>query len=306
MSDARFTILNMLAEKKITVEEAERLLKALEPKSESKGLANILKEIGQSLQNIPHSEAAQVMNDAFEHVKNTVSSVGSILDGTDQDQEFQIAPGTDLKIHHGGGNLLLHTVDEDKLVLSGARRGCSMDAAKNRVVINSGGSNLAVGIPRNVETLDVSAGGGNVSVRGLPLQHLHAKSAGGNLTLEGIHASQLKLSSMGGHLTLKQIKTIALEARSIGGNIHVEMQPEEDSAIDLHSVGGHVELKLPENSSFKVKADTLGGRFSSDFQLQDYQSRGGRSEGRVGEGKITIRLRTKGGDARIRKSPASE
>lgn len=301
MSEARLIILNMLSEKKISIEEAERLLKALETESKAKPFSNVFKEIGQSLQNIPRSDAAQVVSEAFEHVKNTVSSVGSILDGTDQDQQLQIGPGTDLKVNHGGGNLLLHTIEGEELILSGARRGCSMDSEQNSVTVNSGGGNLAVGIPANVQMLSINTGGGNVSVRGLSVQQLHARSAGGNLSAEGMHAGEAKISSMGGHVSLKELQTNSLEARSIGGNVDVSIQPTKEGVIDLHSVGGNVDLKLPEDASFSVTADTLGGKFSTEFELEDYRSHGGKAEGRTGSDGLTIRLRTKGGNARVRK-----
>ena len=302
MNEARLKILTMLSEKKISVEEAERLLKALEPETKPKGVGEMFRDIGRSFQRIPQTEAAQIMADVVEQVKDTVGSIGSVLEGTDKDQQLQIMPGTDLKVHHGGGHLLLHATEEDQLILSGARRGCSMDSANNRVVVNSGGNNLAVGVPANVTTLAVSAGGGNVSVRGLTLQHLHAKAAGGHLTLDEVHVTELRLSSMGGHIDLRKIQSASIGARAIGGNITLQLSPEGEAHVDLHSVGGNLELYLPAECMFRVDAETLGGRFSTEFELQDYKSHGGHTEGRVGVSDVQLQLRTTGGNIRIRKS----
>ncbi len=125
----------------------------------------------------------------------------------------------------------------------------------------------------------------------------------GGLDIEGI-SGPVNASSVNGRLT----------ARGLGGTVKLSVvngrleasfdRLGEASSISLSSVNGPLALTIPSDSNATLKADTVHGSISNDFNLPvrrgEYVGRD--LEGRLGAGAARVRLQNVNGEITIRRA----
>ncbi len=297
MSDERMEVLRMIAERKVTVEEGERLLRALddrdrrpppgrdEPHAKERVpslLGDLLGNVGAMMQGL---------------VSDALGGFGMVIPGRDSLAEeplegggVQIAPGESLEIYQRGGDLELTPAADNRWSLaSGASpQKIQVLRGRNRVVIVSRGSVKAL-VPSTPSEVKVSTAGG--SLRGIGF------------------TSPLEVRSMGGDVALVAL-TRRVDAKTMGGTLHLGVD-----AIDADSraetLGGDVDVELGPNARARVRASTLGGGVRVAPEL------GGTSRewtmpgeqvvleiGPAGDGLApTLELKTAGGNVQLRRKP---
>jgi hypothetical protein len=181
-------------------------------------------------------------------------------------------------------------------------------------------------------SLDVRTGGGSIEIEELGGE-VRARTSGGSVELEGARgAVDLKTSggsieaydvvgdvsvhTSGGSVEVSDV-TGSVEARTSGGEIEIHEVGGRVFAVTsggsisvrfsgvpagkLETSGGSIEAELPEGAGVDLDAETSGGRvrIEPDLELVGEIQRG-HIVGRIGGGGPKLRLRTSGGNIRVR------
>ncbi len=308
MSDAQREVLKMLADKVITVDEAERLLRALNEgkkrKEESRsrsggfpGFTSAFESLGETL-----AEIGPLVKNTIEDVMTGIFGDES-GDPEEEDLEhaepiegkYSIAEGIQMVIVNdwrGGG-------EKSDLVLQGIEGGsCRIEEESSKpmrvlqssshFVIRWHGGPLRVEIPETVNRLKVRTKNGDIRVAGLGCE-MSVKTLAGNLEMSDLRQN--------------------FKAKTMGGNINLILAKEWQGKAQAHTMGGSIALSLPDEAALQVKATTMGGAIKvaeNIRQLERKQSFPGRDSVTVQVGEedsdAFIALKTMGGDIKLREA----
>ena len=285
MSDEQREILRMVADKVISVEEGERLLRAIEQgsrrSSEShtdprgKGsIHSVLDSVGAVMSSI-----GPIVSDAVGEAVSGISDL-DLPFASEYDSDLDevilengtvsIEPGTKLTIkskraNRSGGDVILEAVDDDSCsVWCEEEDGLTVRKKGNRASIRWTTGLLKIRVPKTVSELNVSTLGGDISAGNLDCSSV-LKTMGGNLRLSGIS----------GEFT----------AKTMGGSVSIAVSPEMRGESKAVTMGGGIDVSLPRNASLTIQAVTMGGSITVKETLD------ARIEGStVGQQKASIRI----------------
>ena len=310
MSDAQKEILKMLADNVITVDEAERLLRAVsegekhkeEPKSRAGRhhpphyhIGGIFETIGETLADIGPM------------VKNTVEDVmtgvlGDELGDLDEEELEDVEPTDGTFPIQKGMHLLivndwLSGYGKTDLQVQGiAGETCRIEAKDDdnvrvrqdasHVIIQWSDGPLTVEVPETISSLKVKMKGGNILVKEI--------------------ASQMSLKTLGGNLDIHDIQQ-DIHAKTMGGQVKLILSQGWKGNGHAHTMGGNITLSIPDDVSTKVKAVTMGGKVNTEADsriIDSRQSFPGKSKVKIQIGEESdsfIALKTMGGDINVRR-----
>jgi DUF4097 and DUF4098 domain-containing protein YvlB len=314
-SDAQRDILKMLSENVISVDEAERLLKALnageqrkeDPHSRrrrhhhSMGMGSVFESIGDAL-----SDIGPVIKNTMEDVMTGVfgDDLGDLddedfVDVEPVEEQYEISEDTqmvivsdwkwgpkrgDLRVQGVPGNAC--RIENEEAQHMRIRRSAT------HFVIQWSGGPLKVEVPETVTKVRVRSKGGDIHVAGVQCD-MSVKTLGGDLDLKDL---------------LKDFKI-----KTMGGDISLVMASGWQGTGKVHTMGGDVTLRVPEGVAFGADASTMGGTISADKdmrQVESKQSFPGKSSAKihvgVDETTSTLNLKTMGGDITLRKDTHEE
>ena len=310
MSDERREILRMLAEKMISVDEAERLLRALDEGDRKRrerdsragssprdslrvsldSLGEALAEVGPSVKGVVEEAVSGLAGLRFDE-----EDEGEGGDETNEitERSFPLAQGTGLIIRNtpkpisGNANLSIEAIEGDvcEIIPSDATN-VRVRQGKSRTTIRWTNGSLLVKVPETVATLKGSTMGGDIGVQGLACDTV-IKTMGGDLSLQGISGE--------------------FAAKTMGGSISIRLDPAWHGESKAVTMGGAVSLSAPQGVNANVRATTMGGRVDVEDGLGRV-IRGSsfinqRIDLTLGEGEpvSTLMLKTMGGDISIRR-----
>lgn len=298
-------ILRMVADKVIGVDDAERLLRALdegdrkrsEPRRTPSAMAGAFDGVGEALGAI-----GQVVQSTVEEAMEGVDVDLHVLDPEDDDEgvdiaqpEFDIPEGGQLSIrqHHRAGrptecSLLLLPAEGGRCTLEageGAELRTRRRGDRTRVQWRRGP--LTVRVPITVSEVDARVLGGELVARDLACA-LQARVMGGRMELGGLH-HPFDVKTMGGELLLKLAAGLTGSSR-------------------IRTMGGNAVLAVPEGLAARITAVTTGGEVRADSGLGRIWREGSRIHRRTvielgldGGEAAEISLKTVGGDVVVKR-----
>ncbi len=155
--------------------------------------------------------------------------------------------------------------------------------------------------------------GGDLAVANAP-DGASLRTMGGDIRV-GSAQGRVVAKTMGGDIEVRQLAG-SLDAGTMGGNVEVAVT-RGDGSIEISSMGGHVELTLPADFSgsfeLELEQDDDGPRneIVSDFPVQIHEKKQNNwlrpdtivleAKGTSGTGTNRVRIKTIGGDIRIRR-----
>lgn len=312
MTEERTEILRLLADGKIDVDAAHRLLEAAE-----EGQRRRRQQARSGL-----GRGQQAIQEALTSVKDTVAGIGPMIgriageigaefqkertfpgeneaeELPDQECEgntFPIAEGKKLFIRSdkggepGGGELCLVSVDGDRCELEGDQiHDLRVLASASGPVIRWTGGLLKVKIPSTVAEVFAHTLTGNAQVDSLPCP-IQIKSMGGDLHLVGL--------------------TREFKVKTMGGNIRIGLGPGSTEPCEASTMGGNIRVEVSENTlRTETEAVTTGGSILIDDDLGRTKKGGYPGRQRIdvwlgrGEDGSTLKVKTMGGNIEIRKA----
>ncbi len=306
MSDSQKEILKMLAEKIISVDEAERLLRALGVEDASKKedppdpVASTKRGLRMAITSI-NDKLADIGPMIGSIVADATSSLG-VGDDTDldsdglervefEDDTFSIPEGSTLVLQNdrrsGGCSLKIEGVEGNTCSLSGeVSDGLRVLRNQNRFVVKWKKGDLTVRVPGTVKKLVAKTMGGDIVSTGVHA-NIEAKTLGGSFKMEGL-SEKFNLKTMGGNMML-----------GIVGGL--------ENGSQATTMGGDIELFAGHGVSGLVKATTMGGDIhtSEDVGILEGGERPGPKKitAEIGSGSDSrVTLKTMGGNISIKVS----
>jgi len=307
MSEAQKEILKMLSDNVISVDEAERLLKALNEgekrKEESKSRAGGARSITSVLESVGEAFA-----EIGPMVKSTVEDAITGLLGDDLgdlheegledvdpvEGKYRIEEGTRMVIVNtwkggsGKGDLFIKGVDGNLCRIEDENlKSIRVRQDSSHFVLQWSGGPLKVEVPGTVTMLRVRTRGGDIKVKQFGSK-MNVKTLGGNLEMFDL---------------LKDFK-----AKTMGGSINLCLSKGWQGKGQAHTMGGNMKLSIPADVSLKAEAATMGGTIKVDKDIRQSENKQffpGKSSVNVQIGEEStdsfIALKTMGGDIELRK-----
>lgn len=298
MSEVRREVLRLLAEGRITVDEAERLLAAVE---ESRGP----RVFGRQRAGRVVADLADALSDLGAMVRDTVEAALTGMDlGSEGDREgkaeevalggpIALEKGTKLEIVQrrtgvrGAGQLLLEGGSGDSCVVYASEAtGTRVWRRPERLSVDWSHGTLKVQVPPTASEVVARVSGGSIKARAVPCP-LHLGSLVGGVTLEDV--------------------AHPFEVRTLGGGTQVSLAQEFSGEGKVQVVGGSVEVRVPSELCLWVRAVTTGGSVEVEGATAEVER--SRAAGRqavsmtVGQGAPAGRLviRAVGGGVAVRR-----
>jgi hypothetical protein len=297
MGQERMEILRMVAEKKISVEDAERLLRAIEDGDRSR------QESGAAKAGQRGFRFGELLGDVGSMVQGVVeeaaSGIGAVLGDEEPGGEdvpavggrFEVASGARLVIRQrrwkGRGDLELAGVAGSACELVGAVGGVRTFGEQKKLVVTPGEGALRVAVPASVA-------------------ELKAVTMGGKLRAEGL-GCPVELKSMGGDVSLSGAR-LPFEVKSMGGAVQIEVALGLTGESRAETMGGDLRIDLPAGINLRIEASTWGGAIEVDPEIGVGQKRDRWSGKAVLElaahdpaTAATLRLKSTGGRIELRR-----
>lgn len=294
MSEARMEILKLIAEGKISPEEGNRLLNALDEQDQpaepgrsssfGEALGQVLEEVGETVRRAV-DDALGTAQRVFEETRSDAETV-EISGGS-----FEILAGSRLRVQQAmrmsfgggskGGNVILRAAGEGRArILRG--EAVEVHRSGSDYVLTWAKGHLELEVPLNLAGLDVRCLGGDLEVQQFP--------------------GPMSLDTAGGELRVLAPRA-PFRFRSLGGRIRVASLDLQDGTASISSAGGEVNIQIIEGASISIYASSLGGVI--EFPPGTERESQGRTRRRavcvIGEGKAELKIDTLGGSVRVKR-----
>jgi DUF4097 and DUF4098 domain-containing protein YvlB len=125
------------------------------------------------------------------------------------------------------------------------------------------------------------------------------KLVNGNLTVEGI-SGEVRASCVNGRMKATGLGS-ASRLSAVNGALDVAFERLPSGAVELHDVNGRLRVTIPSDAQATVKASTVNGGISNNFDLPVQKGRyvGSKLEGQLGSGGTEISLHNVNGRIEI-------
>lgn len=190
-----------------------------------------------------------------------IQSINVLASETDKDKTFNVSKGENLVVNLSNGNITINTWDKDQVYINAKNvdeddlQNLRMEKQGNKVIVDFNGIDsddftLEVAVPTKFN-LDLSSGGGNVTITNNILGKVDITTGGGNIKLKDIE-DKLSVSTGGGNVAVGNVNSEA-EISTGGGNIEIG---DVKSRVDVSTGGGNVKLG---NIGGNASVSTAGG-----------------------------------------------
>lgn len=216
---------------------------------------------------------------------------------TDKEKSFNVTKGENFVVTLSNGNITINTWEKDQVYIKAKNiddddvQYLKFDQVGNKVIVEFNGVDsddftLEVAVPFKFN-LDLSSGGGNVSITSTINGNVDIATGGGNIKLLTVDG-KLHISTGGGNVTVANVFSEA-EISSGGGNIEVG----DVKDLDASTGGGNVKIG---NIGGNANVSTAGGIITvgSVRGSADLSTAGGNINVEGAEG--NIELSTAGGN----------
>lgn len=285
MNKARETILRLVAEGKITVEEADELLNAIEETSGRPGFFAGKRVNPQAREHGrqpgEHRERGFMEDFKFnfpwdqpnwqwpwdrdgwqwpwEHPdwqwpwdRPGVRKPSSV---------YEVPEEAQLMIRNDGGDLVIQGSDETSLKVTGSSPARNVRTEGKTIYISSAGDDLAIEVPAKTVSMEIAQNGGDLRVDNLKAD-MTIRVTGGDISVSRAN-SKIQISVEGGDVHLTDITSTEMEVRTNAGDISMSMLPTvEEGSFSLGVDSGDISLILPPDSRCQISASTLDGEVS--------------------------------------------
>jgi hypothetical protein len=297
MSNARIEILKLVAQGKISPEDAERILGEMDPSpgvdsAQPEGprstarmgetLSHVLEQVSESVRGAV-DDAVTSAQRVFEEHRTGTEGIDTTAGG------FALPSGSRLKVQQAvrvsfggtsrGANVIIRVAQDDRARIV---RGEAAEVHKsgNDYVLTWAKGNLELEIPRSLSALEV-------------------RSLGGDLEIQG-YAGPMAVETMGGEVRILGARA-SFRARTMGGRVRMADLDLREGLSSISTTGGDVLVELTKEASVTVRAGTLGG--SIEFPPGSDRETGvarRRATAVIGEGKAELKIDSLGGNVLVK------
>ncbi len=235
--------------------------------------------------------------------------IPSLLAAAEFRSSIQVDSGGMLEVDISAGSIEIDTHDESQVEVD-ARSGAAFhfelsgDGSDARLtgeasgwlgMLSSGNVSVRIKIPAEF-SVDLTTAGGAIQIDDVD-GDVRARTSGGSVEISEV-TGEVEARTSGGHVHVHDVGGPVF-ARTSGGRISVRFNDRAEG--DIETSGGSIEVEVEEGVGIELDASTSGGRVSIDSELRvsGTISRS-RVQGKINGGGPELRLRTSGGNVRLR------
>ncbi|MEK7396145.1 MAG: DUF4097 family beta strand repeat-containing protein [Candidatus Poribacteria bacterium] len=304
MNKARETILRLLSEGKITIEEAEELLDAMTTERVGHVNRDPFANAGRAFQeqNKPKHDMQFDFNFPWddpdwkwpweEEGWHWPWEPSAENEGSESKSTFYVEENSILIIESSDGNLSIQLADDDGLVYVNSddeEIESVLSEDKMTRIITLGDTNANIIIPRRISSVQISKNDGDISISDLQ-SDIELKSDDGNIAFSGINGN-IRVSMNDGSLMINDVNSDEIAIKSDDGNIILNNIISKNVAVkmndgmvsmDMANVitegtfviaidDGRISLSLPSGSNCEIIANVDGGVIRHNLEQEGLQ-----------------------------------
>jgi len=301
MSQARLEILKLVAEGKLSPEEADRMIRALEeaPSGDAPSepppppggggtpglgetLSQVLDQVGETVRGAL-DDAAGGMRRVFEEHRPGTEAVDVAAGGFELPEGARLKVQPAFRVSFGGTSRGGHvTVRPSGGAAARIVRGEAVEVHRSGTdyVLTWAKGALELELPGTLSALEIRSLGGDIDVQN--------------------HPGPMSLETAGGGIRAHAVRS-PIRARSLGGRIGITGLELREGASSISTTGGDVMVQAEVDSSVSIRASTLGGAitFPPGAEREPGRIARRRATAVIGDGKAELRIDTLGGDVTV-------
>lgn len=214
------------------------------------------------------------------------------------DLVVKIPRGQKVQLFLGVGRVEVSNVEGD-LYIDVNSADVDVGGVKGTLGLDTGSGRVAV---RDVTgDLDVDTGSGGLTIDRVTGSSLRLDSGSGGVQGSDITVTEFRADVGSGGLRMDRMKAQTLDVDTGSGGASLDLLSVfEKLVIDAGS--GGVTVRAPASLSADVDVETGSGGFQSDFEITTRRVSRNHVEGRIGDGKATVRIEAGSGTVRLLKS----
>ena len=193
-----------------------------------------------------------------------LSGFAALTTAIDKDKTFNVSKGDNLEVGVSNGNITISTWDKDQVYVKAIDvddddlKYLKIEQQGNKVIVEFKGKDsdefyLEISIPSQFN-LDLSSGGGNISIKDNINGKVELATGGGNINVNDV-TDKLSVATGGGNISVGSVSG-ETELSTGGGNINVK---DVKSKIDISTGGGNISIG---NIGGNAEVSTAGGNIS--------------------------------------------
>jgi len=214
------------------------------------------------------------------------------------DLTVKIPTGQKIQLFLGVGRVEVANV-EGSIYVDVASADVDVGGVKGNLGLDTGSGRIVV---RDVTgDLDIDTGSGGLTIDRVTGSSLRLDSGSGGVEGNDITVNEFRADVGSGGLRMSRIKAQNLDVDTGSGGASLELLSVfEKLVIDTGS--GGVTVRAPAALSADVDVETGSGGFQSDFEITTRRVSRNHVEGRIGDGKASIRIEAGSGTVRLLKT----
>jgi len=298
MNKPRETILKLLSEGKITIEEAEELLDAISVGGQARHVGEVASEhirhakdlIGAKIPRRPETPNWNTGN------KNSDFNFdfhfpwddpdwkwpwdqegwqwpweGMFSDSQSQDKSpestFLVEENSSLVVKSGDGNISIRRGDSEELVVINSTEDethCEF-GANHALYVSADDANLSIQIPPRIVSIQISKGDGNVAIGDIT-SDLAMKLGDGSIAISGVNG-KIHVALGDGNISINDFVSDEIALKMGDGSIALNMtQPVTEGSFNVKLGDGSISLALPSDSKCQITATVEDGTIQHNLQ----------------------------------------
>ena len=325
MNNGRETILRLLSEGKITIEEAEELLDAISGRKHTDAPFELLKpfkhkfdyQYKHKTDNQNQTGQDQGFNFDFHFPwddpdwKWPWEQEGwqwpwdAHRGSQEEPSIFHVEEDSQLIVKCGDGNLSIQQGDDEENVRIDSvddETHCELSEDRKTVYVSSDDSDLAIQVPHRIVSIQVSIDDGNVKISDLK-SDVALKLDDGNASISGVNG-KIQASLEDGNIVLNDIVSGEVALNVHDGSISINLnQPVSEGSFNMKAEDGRISLSLSPDSRCQITATAEDGAIRHDFQnltAEILDEREGYLEAKLNGGGADFNLSVEDGEIVIR------
>lgn len=211
------------------------------------------------------------------------------------DLRITIPAGKRFALYLAVGRVTVSNVDGDLRVDVGSAD-VAVDGTKGKLYVDSGSGEIRVTNAAGDVTLDT--GSGMVRVAGVTGTRLVLDTGSGEVTAERVTVDVLKVDTGSGNVELVGINARDVLVDTGSGGVELELTGDVESLL-VDTGSGGVTLRIPQSLGAQIDIETGSGGIEMDFPVQLSRVSRDHVQGKIGDGRGSIRIDTGSGGIRL-------
>ncbi|MGH7752117.1 MAG: DUF4097 family beta strand repeat-containing protein [Gemmatimonadales bacterium] len=211
------------------------------------------------------------------------------------DIRVTVPAGKRFALYLAVGRVMVSNVDGELRVDVGSAD-VTVDGTKGKLYVDTGSGEIRLTNAAGDMTLDT--GSGMIRVAGVTGTSLVLDTGSGGVTAERVSVDALKVDTGSGNVELVGIRARDVLVDTGSGGVELELTSDVESLL-VDTGSGGVTLRIPQSLGAEIDIETGSGGIDLDFPVQLTRVSRDHVQGKIGDGRGSIRIDTGSGGVRL-------